>query len=197
MRGPGHFTRGKPVRLLRTLLCIKQPLESAGAGSLRQLIVPKDRSPRKRPIEPVVPRPPRLQDTVRLSADGIAKVLGDLEARVLQTIWTLREPATARTVHEAVVVSHRVSPLTTITVLNKLVDKRLLTRKKMDDVFHYAATMDEDTFRSMVSRRVVEGILSFGPEAVSASLVDVLAERNPEQLEELGRLIRRRLREQG
>lgn len=141
--------------------------------------------------------PPRLQDTVRLSADGIAKVLGDLEARVLVTLWTLGEPATGRTVHEAVILDHRVSPLTTITVLNKLVAKRILTRRKVDDVFHYAPTMDEETFRAMVSRRVVEGILSFGPEAVSASLVDVLAERDPEQLEALGRLIRRRLREQG
>lgn len=159
--------------------------------------VTKDRSPRKRSAVPPTPATPRLQDTVRLSADGIAKVLGDLEARVLETMWALDEPATAREVHEAVIVEHRVSPLTTITVLNKLVDKRILTRKKVNDVFHYAATMGEDTFRSMVSRRVVEGILSFGPEAVSASLVDVLAERNPEQLEELGRLIRRRLREQG
>lgn len=152
----------------------------------------------RRQRTPETPEPPalRLPNTVRLSADGIAKVLGDLEARVLQVIWTLDEPATARTVHDAVIAAHSVSPLTTITVLNKLVDKRILTREKRVDVFHYAATMDEDSFRSMVSRRVVEGILSFGPEAVSASLVDVLAERNPEQLEELGRLIRQRLSEQ-
>lgn len=160
-------------------------------------IVHENRKARTGSTKTPGPPAPRLHDTVRLSADGIAKVLGDLEARVLQTIWALQEPATARAVHDAVVIAHAVSPLTTITVLNKLVAKRILTRKKVDDVFRYAATMTEDAFRSMVSRRVVEGILSFGPEAVSASLVDVLAERNPEQLEELGRLIRRRLREQG
>jgi hypothetical protein len=42
---------------------------------------------------------------------------------------------------------------------------------------------------------VVEGILSFQPEAVAASMVDVLAERDPEQLAELARLIRRRMGE--
>ena len=157
----------------------------------------KDRVPRKRTTELSAPPGPRLQDTVRLSADGIAKILGDLEARLLQTMWGFRTPATARAVHDVIVTAHQVSPLTTITVLNKLVNKRLLARRKIDDVFHYTAMMDEDTFRALVSRRVVEGILSFGPEAVSASLVDVLAERDPEQLEELGRLIRRRLREQG
>ena len=46
------------------------------------------------------------------------------------------------------------------------------------------------------SRRVVEGVLSFGPDVVAASFVDVLAEQDPERLAELGRLIRRRLREQ-
>jgi predicted transcriptional regulator len=41
----------------------------------------------------------------------------------------------------------------------------------------------------------VEGILSFGPDAVAASLVDVLAEKDPAQLEDLARLVRRKLRE--
>ena len=71
---------------------------------------------------------PRLQDTVRLSADGLAKVLGDLEARVLRVVWALGKPATARAVHERVVEEHEVALLTVITVLNKLVTKGLLAR---------------------------------------------------------------------
>ncbi|MBC8087375.1 MAG: BlaI/MecI/CopY family transcriptional regulator [Phycisphaerae bacterium] len=153
----------------------------------------KDRQAGRRPSTPTL----RLQDTIRLSADGVAKVLGDLEARVLQTMWDLGRAAPARDVHEAIVTLHRIAPLTTVTVLNKLVDKKVLTRRKVDDLYHYEPTMSEADFRAQVSRRVMEGILSFGPEALSASLVDVLAERDPAQLEELGRLIRRRLREQG
>jgi predicted transcriptional regulator len=144
-----------------------------------------------------VPRAPQLQDTVRLSADGLAKVLGDLEARILQAMWDIGAAASARGVHDRIVRAHNVSPLTTITVLNKLVAKRVLSRRKIGDLYHYAPTMSEAAFRAVVSRRVVEGILSFGPEAVASSLVDVLAEQNPDQLEELGRLIRRKLREQG
>lgn len=140
---------------------------------------------------------PRLQDTVRLSADGLAKVLGDLEARVLQAVWDLGEPSPARTVHERVAEDHPVAPLTVITVLNKLVDKRILDRRKQHDLYHYSARMTEAEFVAHASRRVVEGILSFQPEAVAASMVDVLAEREPEQLAELARLIRRRMRERG
>ncbi len=138
----------------------------------------------------------RLQDTIRLSADGLAKVLGDLEARVMDAVWNLERPVPARTVHEWVIEEHDVAPLTVITVLNKLVAKGLLARAKQDDLYHYRAKLTRDEFMAHVSRRAVEGILSLGPDAVAASLVDVLAERDPERLAELERLIRRRRREQ-
>lgn len=137
-----------------------------------------------------------MQNTVRLSARGLAKVLGDLEARVLRAIWQLERPASAREVHGRVVRAHRVELMTVITVLNKLVAKAILTRAKLDELFHYEARFGKEEFMALASRRIVEGIVSLGPEAVSASLVDVLAERDPEQLAELGRLVRRKMREQ-
>lgn len=140
---------------------------------------------------------PRLQGTVRLSADGLAKVLGDLEARVMHAMWKLSAPATARAAHEQVARSHKVELLTVVTVLNKLVSKGLLTRAKQDDVFHYKASLSEEALMAHASRKVVEGILSLAPDAVAVSLVDVLAERDPARLAELGKLIRKRLKEQG
>lgn len=139
------------------------------------------------------PEPLRLQDTVRLSAEGLAKVLGDLEARVMRAVWALDRPSPARTVHERVTREHSVAIQTVITVLNKLVEKGLLRREKREDLLHYEATLGEEAFRAQASRQVVEGILSFGPDAVTASFVDVLAERDPSQLAELARLIERRM----
>ena len=139
---------------------------------------------------------PAIAPSVRLGADGVGKVLGDLEARIMQAVWTLNRPASARLVHERVVRHHKVELLTVVTVLNKLVTKGLLMREKQDELFHYTANYSREEFTARASRQVVEGILALGPAAVSASLVDVLAKRDPEQLAELGRLIRRRLREQ-
>jgi predicted transcriptional regulator len=136
----------------------------------------------------------RLQDTVRLSAEGLAKVLGDLEARVLRVVWAVGEPAPAREIHERVVEEHEVALLTVVTVLNKLVAKKVLRRRKRDGLLHYSAQLGEEEFRARVSRRMMEGILSFGPDAVAASFVDVLAEHDPDRLLELQRLIRERLR---
>ena len=137
----------------------------------------------------------KLQDTLRLSANGLGKVLGDLEVRVLRAVWKLRRPASARQVHARVAATHDVQLLTVITVLNKLVDKGLLARAKQDEVFHYEALWSEAEFTAHASRRVVEGVLSFGPGVVAASLVDMLAERDPDQLADLARLIRERMKE--
>lgn len=139
---------------------------------------------------------PRLQGTVRLSAEGLAKVLGDLEARVMRAVWRLGRPVPARAVHEVVTEEHDVAFLTVVTVLNKLVFKGLLAREKRGDLLHFEARMTEDAFMAHASRRVVEGILSLGSQAVAASLVDVLAEASPDQLAELGRLVQARLKDQ-
>lgn len=142
-------------------------------------------------------RRPQIQDNFRLGSEGLAKVLGDLEARIMRVIWDLGFASPARKVYTTVARSHDVAPLTVVTVLNKLVRKGLLKRFKRDDLLHYEARWTEPDFLAHASRRIVEEVLAFEPDAVAASFVDVLAERDPERLAELARTIRRRLREEG
>ncbi|CAN5768205.1 hypothetical protein BH23GEM8_BH23GEM8_05880 [soil metagenome] len=135
----------------------------------------------------------RLQDTIRLSADGLAKVLGDLEARVMHVVWAIDNPATARTIHKRVFPDHPVALHTVITVLNKLVAKGLLCRQKTEAVLHYSACFSEVEFRQEMAQRAVTGILSLGQQAVAASFVDVLAKRDPAQLAALLHMIQVRI----
>jgi predicted transcriptional regulator len=137
----------------------------------------------------------RLQDTVRLSAAGAGMLLGDLEHRVLEAAWTLKRPVTARELHDRVARTHDVVYITSVTVANRLVEKGILRRAKQDDVFHYSPTVSREEFSERASRHVVQRIVELGSTAVATSLVDVLAERDPEQLAELGRLVRRKLKE--
>jgi len=45
---------------------------------------------------------PRIQDNFRLGSEGLAKVLGDLEARVMRAVWDLGDASPARAVYERV-----------------------------------------------------------------------------------------------
>ena len=137
---------------------------------------------------------PRIQDNFRLGSKGLAKVLGDLEARVMRAVWDLGAPSPARAVHDRVAESHDVAPETVITVLNKLVSKGLLRRFKRGDRLHYEARWSEAEFLKHASRQVVAQVLAFEPDVVAASFVDIMAERDPARLAELARAIRRRLK---
>lgn len=124
-------------------------------------------------------------------------LLGDLEHRVLQAAWSAKRPSTARQLFERVARSHDVVYITCVTVANRLVEKGLLTRARQDDLFHYSPTLSRAEFTQQASRHVVQRLMSLGSAAVSSSLVDVLAERDPGQLAELVRLVKAKLRERG
>lgn len=138
---------------------------------------------------------PKLQDTVRLSANGVAKVLGDLETRIMRVLWDLQCAAPAKLVHAEVAKTHPISPLTVITVLNRMAEKGILRRSKKSELLHYETRMTESEFMTLASRHVVEGVFGFEPDAVATSFVDVWAERDPDRLDSLRRLIDKRIRE--
>lgn len=123
-------------------------------------------------------------------------LLGELEHALMEEVWTLGTPATAREIHERVVGARDIELITAITVLNRLVDpKRLLRRKKKDGLYHYSAVLSREEFVLRGSRHVLKSVMGLGMEAVTVSFVDALAEYDAKQLTELGRLVRRKLRE--
>ena len=125
-------------------------------------------------------------------------LLGELERRLMEAVWSLDRPATAREIHASLARGREIELITAVTVLNRLVaPKRLLQRRKMADVYHYSATSSRSEFVQHASRHVVERVLALGSDAVTAAMVDVLADRDPEQLAELGRLVRKKLRDSG
>jgi predicted transcriptional regulator len=122
-------------------------------------------------------------------------LLGDLEHALMEAAWSLDRPATAREIHERIARPRAIELITAVTVLNRLVKpKQLMQREKVNDIFHYQATVSREVFLQRASRHVAERVLALGADAVTSSIVDVLAERDPAQLEELGRLVRRKLR---
>jgi len=122
-------------------------------------------------------------------------LLGDLEQRVIDAAWKLNRPSTARELHEVVARRHDVAFITTVTVANRLVEKGLMGREKLEQVFHYSPTLSRESFLLQASRHIVGRILGLGARAVTSSLVDALAEHEPEQLAELARLVRKKLKE--
>jgi predicted transcriptional regulator len=129
--------------------------------------------------------------TFRLNQQGLARIFGELEAQVMDAVWQLEEP-TVQAVCDHLGPNHHYK--TVMTVLNRLVDKGVLTRQRRSRAFVYVARQSRDVFLSRVSAAVMGGLVrDFGSLAV-AQFVETLDELDPEQLDELERLVQERRR---
>jgi predicted transcriptional regulator len=126
-----------------------------------------------------------------LDNQGLARVLGELEARILETVWDLGQ-ATSKDVAAGLGPSAHVK--TVMTVMNRMVEKGLLTRTLRGRHFVYAATMDREAFLKQVATQVLSRLLSDFAHPTMAHFVDGATS---EQLAELERLIAERRAKRG
>ena len=133
---------------------------------------------------------PDIGKLFRPGATGLARVLGELEAAVMEVVWSAPEADwTAREVSEQVGPDRDVKHITVVTVLNNLWRKGLLRRRKRQGVLRYGAAVERQDFLERISREVAEGMLELAPEIAVISFVDAVSRSGPEALDELRRLI--------
>lgn len=129
--------------------------------------------------------------TFRINQQGLARVFGELEAQVMEAVWSLEEP-TVQAVCDHLGPEHHYK--TVMTVLNRLVEKGALIRRRRSRAFVYLPGQSRELFLSRVTRAVMGGLVrDFGSVAV-AQFVEMLDEIDPEQLAELERLVQERRR---
>jgi predicted transcriptional regulator len=72
------------------------------------------------------------------------KLLGDLERRVMEQLWSSTEPQTVRQVHLVVSAPRALAYTTIMTVLRRLADKGLVTQHRGYRAHRYAARHGRD-----------------------------------------------------
>lgn len=128
----------------------------------------------------------------RLHDRGLQRVLGSLEAHVMEIAWAAGGPVTIREVTDRLQASQPVAFTTVMTVMNRLVRKGLLRRSGARGSYTYAPAVGREAFLRRVSRRVVTGLIEdFGPMAI-AQFVEALAEADPDALARLEDALRSR-----
>jgi predicted transcriptional regulator len=126
----------------------------------------------------------------KLDQRGLARVLGGLEAAVMEAVWRLGE---ARVADVCAELGREANYKTVMTVMNRLVDKRLLVRRRQSRAFAYRAAESREAFLERVSQCVVASLVSdFGDLAV-AQFVEELDRVDPALLERLERLVHARM----
>ena len=91
---------------------------------------------------------------------GLRKLLGDLEADIMQAVWTRGQgPVTVREIHEALESSRKIAYTTVMTVMGNLARKGILQAEKSGKAHLYRATETYEQFTERAVGRIVEELM--------------------------------------
>ena len=132
----------------------------------------------------------------RPDQEGIRTTLYDLEADVMEVVWSAgASPCTVACVHRALERARPIAYTTVMTTMNRLVDKGLLARARDGRRYLYRPRLDRDTFLRERTREVLHSLPTVGREEAVAFLVERLSDADAEELDRLEALIAARRRE--
>lgn len=92
---------------------------------------------------------------------GIRKVLGDLEADIMEIIWArpAGQGTTVRDAFEVLYARRRIAYTTVMTTMARLAKKHLLRADKVDHAFVYYPNFTQQEFISRFVQRILEDLL--------------------------------------
>ena len=92
---------------------------------------------------------------------GIRKVLGDLEAEIMEVVWS-RPPGAGSTVRDVFAVLYerrRLAYTTVMSTMTRLARKNLLRAEKQDQAYVYYPNYTQEEFVSRFVGRMLENLL--------------------------------------
>lgn len=97
----------------------------------------------------------------RPDRSGIRKVLGDLEAEIMEVVWArpAEHGTTVRDVFEVLYERRRLAYTTVMSTMARLAKKRLLRVDKVDHAYAYYPAISEDDLVSHFVGRILDDLL--------------------------------------
>jgi predicted transcriptional regulator len=92
-------------------------------------------------------------------------------------------------------LSKKAAITTVLTVIDRLVKKGMIKKRKGESVYMYTAALTKEEFTDMVSQEVMRGVIDISASAAVASFVDLLAKADPKELDRLSKLIEKKKKE--
>ena len=135
---------------------------------------------------------------IRQGKKGIAVRLFDLEAEIMDVVWSRRMERFA--VNDVLSILERrrdIAYTTVMTTLARLYDKDVLDRRRKGKRYLYSPRASREQFLKSTLREVLENLGDAARQHALAVLVEIASTADEEVLDELEQTIRRRRRELG
>jgi predicted transcriptional regulator len=139
----------------------------------------------------MMPREVPIQ-AFKLAEEGLTHIFGELEAKLMEAVWALQRASVQE------VIDHLGGDLnykTTMTVLNRLTEKGVLSRQKLGRGFIYTATASKEDLLAGVFDRMVRGMFNDEFRQIALDqLIETVEAIDPQLLDNISQLIDQRKR---
>mgnify|MGYP002336475652 CR=1 FL=1 len=123
----------------------------------------------------------------RVGEERLHKLLGELEAEVMERMWQRKE-ATVRDIATELQAKRPVAYTTVMTVMAHLADKGLLTRRPLDKKTHiYRVALTQEEFLARASQQMVDTLVADFGDLALAQFLEAVEQVEPEKLKRLMR----------
>lgn len=106
---------------------------------------------------------------------GLRKILGDLEADVMEVVWE-RGRATVHDVHERLAADRELAYTTVMTVMSRLAEKGLLEKWKDGAAYVYVPAASKEEFTRRTVGTVLSELLDDFTAPVMSQFVDLVGD---------------------
>jgi predicted transcriptional regulator len=125
---------------------------------------------------------------------GLRKILGDLEADVMEALWACGQ-ATVRDVHARLAAADRALAYTTVmTVMSRLAAKGLLEQRKDGAAYVYMPAASKEEFTRRTVGTVLSELLDDFTAPAMSQFVDLVGEQDDAAIEALAKAIEEKRR---
>ncbi len=130
---------------------------------------------------------------IRPEHEGLRASLFDLEADIMEIVWSKGWPAfSVAQVHRSLADTREIAYTTVMTTVSRLHDKGLLQRERDGRRYLYTPLLSREEFLRSMARDVLGSLFDAGLQEAEALLIERVAEADCDELDHLERLIRAR-----
>jgi predicted transcriptional regulator len=138
----------------------------------------------------------RLRPRLRPQQNGVKTTLFDLEARVMEVIWSNAwQTFAVGDVHRELNEEREIAYTTVMTTLSRLHEKGVVSRVRQGKRYDYSPNFSRESFMQNVAGQVLQGLSELDHNQTVALLAQQVTRADHDALDQLEAMIRQRRNE--
>lgn len=126
---------------------------------------------------------------------GLNRVLGELEGEIMEIIWQ-KGSVSVRDIQEELLLRREIAYTTVMTIMGRLADKQLLTKKKQGIAYIYTPVCSKVEFTDTLVGEIIDGLLEDYSEQAFTHFLGRLKEDDEAKIGELEKILEAKLQKE-